>query len=319
MTDSNNNIISPNFEYKFIEKSLNFKLKPNLIKLLLNEIISLPTLSECYTRQLAEWTLNYYDNLVQMKFKSNEKTEINIPKNLRSQLSDTKEIMKQRAEKRRAKLLNKFNQLQTEFVNNNQDLENSIRKSTSLNEPAMISCSLTNRPMCSIGPNENMDSFVENLQKKSYHCILCQEDELTVTNETSPMVLLCYVQNSRVLSLRRGNKTSSIDDFLFKKRNELNGPYTNTCGHSMHVECWTKYSANANVRATLLNREELNENWCPLCESLCNCVLTIFPSQMNSVCAENPDDIEKTFEEWFNQLRNKTRDNLGKFQFYYFG
>lgn len=320
ISDYNNNqlVADTNFEFKFIEKSLKFQLKPNLIQLYLSEIVALPQLKDTYTRHLTEWTLNYYNEILQMKYHTpiDNQQASNIPAALMSdQLNSDKELAKLKAEKRRAKLLSKFNQMQTEFVNKNQDLENSIRKSFSQNDDLMSvsNTSLHMEESVALGSRENLSSFLAKAPKKVYHCILCQEDaELTESNdETSPMILLCYLQNSRVLSRVR-EKTDS--DVLFKKRQSLNGPYTSTCGHSMHADCWFKYIANLSNRRALSSREELNENWCPLCETICNSALTVFPfSQTNSAHINSSPETKVTYEEWFDQMKNKHRNNLGKY------
>lgn len=330
MIDYDNNIVidkySSIFEFKFIDKSLNFHLRPNLIKYYLNEIIELPQLKDTYTRHLIEWTLNYYNELVQIKFKltntTSEIKELDIPKDLiNEKLNSDKEQAKLRAEKRRAKLLNKFNQMQTEFVNKNQELESSIRKSLSHNDELSSGANTSldiNDTLYILGPQENLTSLIVNSSKKIFHCILCQEDaELTQntndsdtsSNETSPMILPCYVQNSNVLSKKRGQTQNS--NLLFKKHKELNGPFTSTCGHSMHANCWHKYISNLNRRAYLI-REDTNENWCPLCESICNCVLNVFPSHKNPVSSDEKCFEKITYEEWFEQLKNSHRNNLGK-------
>lgn len=308
MFDSNNNQISVNYEFKFIEKSVNFRLNQDLIKHYLTEIIALPTLGESFTKQLTEWTLSYYKKLLEMKFKPseliNQANKLNISTgnetskaSSSSETSNTKENMKQKAEKRRAKLLNKFNQMQTQFANNNQELTSSLRLSanestspvppqpTSSSQHSSLSAITTDKTeVCCLGPNENMRMLLEkNSLPKTFHCILCQEDENSFGGEPeSAMILPCYVQHSRVLGQQHSPMKQTKTSQIFKLKNNLSGPFTSTCGHAMHAECWTKFTANlSSARSAVLNREELNENWCPLCEAICNCVLSIFPSQMN--------------------------------------
>jgi hypothetical protein len=310
MIDENNNKLESSFGLKFIEKSINFKTKSDLIKTNLNEILSLSTLTECWTRHLAEWTLEYYENLLNLKFKQNELT--NIPSSLLQiknsiKNDENKELLKQKAEKRRNKLLNKINKMQTEFFSNNKELNDCIiNKPVDLLNEKLSSTKLNednnDNEIILLGPNENINNLID-LKSKCYQCILCQEDEIKLTNESKPMILLCYIQNSRVLSFDHKEVAIDSNYNLFKKNSQLNGPYTNTCGHTMHYDCWLKYTLNqaTTQRGLLLNRDELNENSCPLCESICNSVLTILPSQES--IKNNKHALTQSYEEWFDQLK----------------
>jgi len=313
MIDENNNKLESSFGLKFIEKSINFKTKSDLIKTNLNEILSLSTLTECWTRHLAEWTLEYYENLLNLKFKQNEST--NIPSSLLQiknsiKNDENKELLKQKAEKRRNKLLNKINKMQTEFVSNNKELNDCIiNKPVDILNEKLSSTKLdednNDNEIILLGPNENINNLIDlKSNKNCYQCILCQEDVINLTNETNPMILLCYIQNSRVLSFDHKEITIDSNNNLFKKNSQLNGPYTNTCGHTMHYDCWLKYTSNqaTTQRGLLLNRDELNENLCPLCESICNSVLAILPSQ--ELIKNNKKALTQSYEEWFDQLKS---------------
>ncbi len=224
MIDENNNKLESSFGLKFIEKSINFKTKSDLIKTNLNEILSLSTLTECWTRHLAEWTLEYYENLLNLKFKQNEST--NIPSSLLQiknsiKNDENKELLKQKAEKRRNKLLNKINKMQTEFVSNNKELNDCIiNKPVDILNEKLSSTKLdednNDNEIILLGPNENINNLIDlKSNKNCYQCILCQEDVINLTNETNPMILLCYIQNSRVLSFDHKEITIDSNDNLF--------------------------------------------------------------------------------------------------------
>lgn len=86
----------------------------------------------------------------------------------------------------------------------------------------------------------------DDVPKKSYQCILCQEEEeISVFRKPKPMVLCCYVQHSKVLSKAR---LEPVDKAFFHSSqqlfmpNSLNcGVHTSSCGHVMCATCWQKY------------------------------------------------------------------------------
>lgn len=89
-----------------------------------------------------------------------------------------------------------------------------------------------------IGSNQTQ---VMTCEKKPYHCILCQ-DEDTLSFSSQPMVLCCYVQNSKVLSKNRADMIGDFENFdpLFMKSTLAWGINTTSCGHVMHATCWQK-------------------------------------------------------------------------------
>lgn len=137
-------------------------------------------------------------------------------------------------------------------------------------------------PVC-LGPNQSSRCY----PKKSYTCILCQEDQ-TVTAEGPALVYAAFVQKSTVLCRSRSGSEGDVDeqDPLFLPYKLGPAPHTSTCGHVMHSSCWQRYFDNVlareNRRPYRLRQPasfdvEKNEFLCPLCECLNNTVLPLIP------------------------------------------
>lgn len=134
-----------------------------------------------------------------------------------------------------------------------------------------------------IGPHQYIPT--SETPKKSYHCILCQEDE-EISVSTQPMVLCTYVQSSKVLSRNRSKTIDKqLDQFdqLLMDASLYWGIHTTSCGHVMHAQCWQKYVETVRTNENRRHNRyygfnvKKNEYLCPLCETIGNCVLPIFP------------------------------------------
>ncbi len=139
----------------------------------------------------------------------------------------------------------------------------------------------------SIGPKKSTVNYNTG-PKQRYHCILCQEDD-EISLKSSPMVLCCYLTSSKVLSKNRLDSIKTGDEFdLFDPlylKNTLNyGIATTSCGHVMHAKCWQKYVETVRLAENRRHARyhgfniKRNEYLCPLCETIGNSVLPIFPS-----------------------------------------
>ncbi len=137
-----------------------------------------------------------------------------------------------------------------------------------------------------IGPHQYVNKINEN-SKKLYHCILCQEDEAISVN-MPPMVLCTYVQNSKVLSKNRQRsielaKVDSSFDPLLVDSSLFWGIHSTSCGHVMHASCWQKYVDTVKLNENRRHNRyfgfnvKKNEYLCPLCETVGNSVLPLFP------------------------------------------
>ena len=111
------------------------------------------------------------------------------------------------AEKRRAKILAQLSRQQKSFIQNNKTFFDEAKGSGVSVETAATSSMETGsllesqiRVVC-IGPEQTVTSIGE-IQKKSYQCILCQEEEeISVFRKSKPMV-----RTWRIDSLGHGGK-----------------------------------------------------------------------------------------------------------------
>ena len=158
--DSQENLENPTYSFKFIEKSIiNFKrpssglfsfksskTEESLLKYL-NEIAVSPNLPD-QLKLLANWTIDYAQRLLKIKNKSNYQPKSADEKESGSKSEETttskdadeeaarieSENIKRKnqiAEKRRAKVLAQFNQMQKNFICKNQDLYEASASSSS--------------------------------------------------------------------------------------------------------------------------------------------------------------------------------------------
>ena len=239
--------------FKFLEKTVLVTLNKtdetsentNLIKLL-NKVISASTTDQY--KLLAMWNLEYAQRLTNLRTKihaeNGKQAGDESPKE-----TQTEELQKEKrknviAEKRRAKVLAQLNQQQKKFIQSHKDFYDETKTSLSATTVSELNVELSDQldevNVVCIGPASTV-SHANEIQKKSYHCILCQEDEQILFNKL-PMVLCCYVQNSKVLSKNRMEAIESIQDFgpLFMKSTLFFGVNTTSCGHVMHANCWQK-------------------------------------------------------------------------------
>lgn len=193
------------------------------------------------------------------------------------------------------------------------------------------------RTVC-IGPSQTVTNL-DAIPKKSYQCILCQEEqEISLFRKARPMVLCCYVQHSKVLSKNRVEPAdtallhSSPNRQLFMPNSLDCGVNTSSCGHVMCATCWQKYvdtyrqSENRrHMRYLTYNVKE--EFACPLCETVGNTVLPIYPdlrelstkNTSNEASAAAPPSSSTTtttadtlsYEDWLDGLE-KTLDQSVK-------
>lgn len=168
---------------------------------------------------------------------------------------------------------------------------------------------------------------LDEIPKKSYQCILCQEEEeISLFRKPKPMVLCCYVQHSKVLSR---NRVQPVDTALFHSNQQLFMPSslncgvnTSSCGHVMCATCWQKYVDTYRLSENRRHMRYLSYNvkdefTCPLCETVGNTVLPIYPdlrelntkntsnSASSSTATTSSDTL--SYEDWLDGLE-KTLD-----------
>lgn len=270
------------------------------------------------------------------------------------------------AEKSRAKVMAKLNKMQKNFMENYKELyeetkgsvDSSPLLSSSLTTPSSLlndvdmqrSPSQTGASswVVCIGPNQTQGATTTTTSEtKSYHCILCQDKDL-LSFASPPMVLCCYVQASKVLSKNRADSIDTVDfdafDPLFVKSTLAWGINSTSCGHVMHATCWQKYVDTVRMAD---NRRHLrflgfnikrNEYLCPLCETIGNTVMPLFPDlrelavkstdetkldqddESGSVVAATSIDkkkkkkkrIELSYEDWLDALEKTLENSIKK-------
>ncbi len=198
----------------------------------------------------------------------------------------------------------KFERMQQHFADNmklGDDLNSSSHsKSMSSIKDCKRSTRFKANEIVCFGDYRNIDKVVAECEDQdSFLCILCQQGE-NMSEDTSPMILLCYTQRSRILSKEKNDlkhqRISSI-----KTLNHLNGVNTTTCGHTMHSECWEKYTNSISLHNTILNKE-LGETFCPLCETISNIIISISHKRPESYTLSSEVQFPQ-FENWFTKIQ----------------
>jgi E3 ubiquitin-protein ligase UBR2 len=323
----------------------------NLIKLLNDAILQIS--NEPY-KQLAMWVLNYSKKLLKLKHKIDQQqqkqeeepsSQARSSSELVEQQEETSQSEKRKnqiAEKKRAKIMAKINKMQKDFIHSYQDLYDETKQvGSSLTTQQMeissvdessefkMDTSESNANVICIGPHQKKSTH-EEIATKKYRCILCQEDS-EVRVESVPMVLCCYLQGSKVLSKNRSDVIENFDNFdpLFM-RSILNwGIDTTSCGHVMHATCWSKYvetvrhSENRRFARYLGFNIKQNEFLCPLCETIGNCVLPLFPdireftksateTHLPTEPSTETKQIFLTYEDWLDGLKKTIENSMTK-------
>ncbi|XP_054260913.1 E3 ubiquitin-protein ligase UBR2 isoform X2 [Macrosteles quadrilineatus] len=221
---------------------------------------------------------------------------------------EEKSLRAAKAAEKRAKIMAQMTAMQKSFMKENAKLFQSTVKYPDTEEITGSTMDLTESvdeiPIC-LGPNQT-SRFC---QKKTYTCILCQEDQ-AVTAEGPALVYAAFVQKSTVLSRSRNDEEYEEQDPLFLPYRLGPAPHTSTCGHVMHSTCWQRYFDNVlakeNRRPYRLRQPasfdvEKNEFLCPLCECLNNTVLPLIPAlgsfQQGS---QNIDNLN--LDEWLSSI-----------------
>lgn len=231
-----------------------------------------------------------------------------------SQRDDTakeeKNLRAAKAAEKREKIMAQMAAMQHSFMKENAKLFQSTVKYPNSEEITGSNMDLSDIvdefPVC-LGPKQTSRVF----PKKSYTCILCQEDQ-TVTADGPALVFAAFVQKSTVLCRNRNlaEREDDEQDPLFLPYNLGPAPHTSTCGHVMHSTCWQRYFDNVlakeNRRPYRLRQPasfdvEKNEFLCPLCECLNNTVLPLIPAlgtfQQGS---QNIDNL--SLDEWLSSI-----------------
>ncbi len=309
--------------FNFISKTCNNDDENLLI--LLKRVQEMATTAEQF-KLLCNWLIDYGQILKRSKFSKmiTDESSIVQARTSNSPPSDSGGTIKDKrksnviAEKRRAKILAQLNKQQKNFMQNNKVFfeeakSNSPCEASTISTMDVSPCQID---IVCLGPNQTLIS-PENQPKRLYQCILCQEEEeITLFNKT--MVLCCYTQFSKVLS--SNNTTNSYELNPVYMKNSLNyGINTSSCGHVMCAACWQKYvdtfRLSENRRhARYLSYNIKDEYSCPLCDTVGNCVMPLFPDfrKMNKQNL-NTQIISLSYGEWLDGLE-KTLDKCVSLQ-----
>ncbi|VDN39715.1 unnamed protein product [Gongylonema pulchrum] len=134
-------------------------------------------------------------------------------------------------------------------------------------------------------------------------CILCQETSDLAANAQA-VVCVAYMQKSALFAGRKKEEVGegSISE-VFLPASLRSGPGASTCGHTMHFDCYRKFTEllkdherSRNRQLMTYNPRVVNVNFgeylCPLCKRLSNAVLPVLP-------AFGPDILERLFASYF--------------------
>lgn len=286
--------------FRFIENATKFKIFE-----LMESLLKCPRVDA--HKGLLQWTLKKYHQITNM-----EVVSLDIQKDSgateESDVSE-KERRAKLAASRRAKIMAQLAAQQKNFIKENAELFESTSMETQSGKVSE-SCEMevTELQTVALGPNQSSRMSVE----ENYTCILCQEEERVTTTGTT-MVMAAFVQQATVLC-----KNKSFDVLaaaqnhnpLFLHSNRGPAPYTSTCGHVMHRDCWRKFFDNVMIREhrrpyRLRHPSSFDvdkqEFLCPLCECLSNTVLPLVPPLNNLQPSHPRNDIP--FEDFLLSLQ----------------
>ncbi len=337
--DSNTGINNTEWGFNFISKACISESDEENLLSLVDRVQEVATTAEQY-KLLCRWLGDYGHALKGSKFSKMTATTTTTTvedisaaqaRSSNSPPSDSGGIVKDKrkanviAEKRRAKILAQLNKQQKNFIQNNKAFfEETKHSGISESSTSTISMGMDVTPclvntVC-LGPQQTQTS-PEDLPKRTYQCILCQEEEdIALTKKT--MVLCCYTQFSRVLSTTRNSTTGASDELSpVYMKNSLNyGINTSSCGHVMCAPCWQKYVDTLRLsenrrHARYLSYNIKDEYSCPLCDTVGNCVMPLFPDfrRMTKSSSKQVSHVDLTYGEWLDGLE-KTLDKCVSLQ-----
>ncbi|XP_076273647.1 ubr1 ubiquitin ligase isoform X2 [Rhynchophorus ferrugineus] len=252
--------------FKFVENATKFGIFESMEKLL-----KCPRVDA--HKGLLQWALKKYHQL------TNKDTDIHKDAGCSTDDVSEKQRRAKLAAERRAKILAQMAAQQRNFIKENADLF----ENTSMELPKNIEiCDMevTELQTVALGPNQSANMSVE----QTYTCILCQEKERISTTGTT-MVMAAFVQQATVLCKTKCTRIEQNNP-LFLQSNRGPAPYTSTCGHVMHRDCWRKFFDNVMIREHRRPYRlrhpasfdvDKQEFLCPLCECLSNTVLPLVP------------------------------------------
>lgn len=184
------------FQFKFVEKCERLEMDGGF-RFVLGKIIGMEGMLNERAKMSAEWTLNYYMQLVKLKVQKNDLTEFKVTnlqppsKHLDKEVKE-KQRLKIKAEKRRQKILSKFERQQQTFATQMLSIDDQLktRPTCSTSEMSTFPKRSVNQIRC-FGKERNIDEY-QAIANEVFTCILCQEDN--GGKDASPIIQLCYIQ-----------------------------------------------------------------------------------------------------------------------------
>lgn len=243
-------------------------------------------------KDLLTWVLAKYRQVASLTGKETSPAPLQLEQQQQAGETDAntnketdKEWRTKMAAQKRAKIMAQMAAMQKHFMKKNANLfeEASLYANSKINDrgSAMDLSEASSQESTPIAVGIDQTSRL--CEQNIYTCILCQEDQ-TVTETGSAMVLAAFVQQSTVLCQHHGDFQEPDPLYLSAKLGM--SPHTSTCGHVMHARCWQDYVDNVLAkenRRPYRSRQqasfdaENHEYLCPLCECLSNTVLLLVP------------------------------------------
>ncbi|XP_037303445.1 E3 ubiquitin-protein ligase UBR1 isoform X2 [Manduca sexta] len=247
---------------------------------LLQQLIASPRVDA--HRPLAKWVLHRIKNLLgQGDEHVGDGENMEVDQEEKPATDEAAEAEKTRrakfAAERRAKLMAQMKTQMNNFISNNATLFEETNTEVTAEEQDI-------RPLyCGAA----LGVWGGGVPEPVRTCIMCQE-EARVEAMGDPLVLVAFVQQSRVLDRRRGagaappgaGSCATLAPGLGAQ------PHVSSCGHALHARCWRKYVDNVQdkenrrpyrMRQPAAFDVEKKEYLCPLCERLCNTALPLLP------------------------------------------
>ncbi|XP_048736873.2 E3 ubiquitin-protein ligase UBR2-like isoform X4 [Ostrea edulis] len=308
-----------NIAFDFIGKAL--KGQPNLMKLLESLVADPKNISHDSTKDLLSWILQMFMEVRQMTSLAEARGPTEQPTTFNKEENEAAKKRKARlAAKRKEKIIAKISQMQQNFIRDNAELFESTDADTSLMHGTSemdISESAHHESPVAVGKFKSLPC---NIGITKATCILCQEEQ-EVSHNSRAMVLAGFVQRSTVMSQCKNKDPPDGEksDPLFTSSDLHVGSFANSCGHTMHADCWQSFFQAILVKerrrlsriphSLSYNIVQL-EYLCPLCESLSNTVIPLVPALHTLVSESDISDVDLSFGDWLDGLQKTVENSM---------
>ncbi|XP_061173944.1 E3 ubiquitin-protein ligase UBR2-like isoform X1 [Saccostrea echinata] len=306
------NIQDGHHGFDFIGKAM--RGEPNLMQLLESLVADPKNISHDSTKDLLSWILKKFVEVRQMTSSAEAQSPFEQVSSFSKEENEAAKKRKARlAAKRKEKIIAKISQMQQNFIRDNADLFESTDADTSLTRGTSemdISESAHHETPVALGKYRSTPCSI-GITKAT--CILCQEEQ-EISHNSRAMVLAGFVQRSTVMSQCKSKEFPDGENFdpLFTSSDLFVGTFTNSCGHTMHADCWQSFFQAILVKerrrlsriphSLSYNIVQL-EYLCPLCESLSNTVIPLIPALHSLVSDSDISSVDLGFGDWLDGLQ----------------